>query len=198
MEYWEGFYLGPVWSDSDFNDRRHPLLFTGISFLVFLLTVLSILFPEKTSGLFVLPVAANFTIGFILLLALPFLWMVYYRQHLAVKFLILALYGLEYLCLLVAFVQFLLGHADIQIPKLMQVAVDVFDKLMSFSGEVFNFLGSLGSTIASVAGGIVIGGVLAVLGILLLIFIPFIYISLFRLVQRLVDRLVYNKIYKRS
>lgn len=198
MEYWEGLYLGPAWSDSDFSDRRHPLLFTGLSFLVFLLTVLSLVYPEKTSSIFIFPVSVNFALGISLLVLLPFLAMVYYRQHLLVKIAILLLYGLEYLCLLVAFVQFFLGHADIQIPKFMQVAVKVFDKLMTFSGEVFNFLGSLGSTIASVAGGMLIAGLLAFLGVLLMVFIPFLYIKLFRLVQRLIDRLVYSKIYKRA
>ena len=73
MEYWEGFFLGPFWTDSDYKDRRHKTLFIGISLIIFALMVLQILMPGKISKLFVFPIQVNFILGFLLLIGLPFL-----------------------------------------------------------------------------------------------------------------------------
>lgn len=71
----------------------------------------------------------------------------------------------------------------------------MFDRVMSLSGELFTFLGGLGSTIASVLGGVIIGGSLVVLILFVATFIPLAYVLLFRALQRLIDKTIYNKWY---
>lgn len=191
MEYWEGFFLGKFWTDSDYNDHQHKTLFVGISFLVFLLTALSAFSPDRVKKIFFLPIYLNFIFGIILLIALPFIAHYYYKVNIFLRLSILFSYCLQYIFLFLGFIKIFTGKEGLDIDYFIQYFSDIFDKVMIFSGDVFIFLGGLGSAIASVAGGIFIGALIALLLFGLMIFIPLLYLIFFRFVQRLVDRFVY-------
>lgn len=193
MEYWEGFFLGKFWTDSDYHDRKHKVLFITISFSVFLLTVISLLIPEKVAGLFFLPVYLYFAFGIILLIALPFLAPYYYRLNLFLQILILLAYFIQYIFLFFGFIQAFIGRSGIDLNIFITYFADIFDQIMLLSGDLFIFLGGLGSAIASVAGGIIIGALVVLFVLLIMIFIPLLYLLFFRFIQRLVDRFVYFK-----
>lgn len=195
MEYWEGFFLGKYWSDSDFKDHRHKFLFVMISLIVFVFAAFNFFLPEKVEHFLLLPVVFNFVLGTLLLIGLPFAAMFYYRLPFAVRPLILLAYLAQYYFLFCGLIQLMTGQMNLEVNSLPDLFLNLFDRLMVFSGDLFTFLGGLGSTIASVAGAMLLGGLVGLMGILISIFIPLLYLLLFRYLQRLIDRLVYNRIY---
>lgn len=198
MEYWEGFFLGKYWTDSDYHDSRHRFLFLSISFVVFLLTVAKVIMPSKIDFLFPFSQPVHLVIGLVLLLVLPLIASKFYRMHPIVRVVILLLYCLQYFFLLISFVQFFADLLAIDFSTLPDLFLKMLDQIMVFSGNLFNFLGGLGSTIASVAGGIVIGGIIAVLAVLFSVFLPLVYLMLFRILQRCVDAIIYKVQHKRT
>ncbi len=190
MEYWEGFFLGKYWTDSDYHDRRHHFLFITISLIVFLFTLSNAFFPDKFAFLIRFSLPVNLMVGLLLLIALPFAAAQYYRINIGLRLLILLGYILQYLFLFAAFIQFFVPYLSLDISNYSDAFLIIFDKIMVFSGDVFNFLGSLGSTIASVASGIIIGGLVVLFVILVSIFFPLLYLILFRALQRLIDQLI--------
>lgn len=193
MEYWEGFFLGPFWTDSDYKDRRHKTLFIGISLIIFALMVLQILMPGKISKLFVFPIQVNFILGFLLLIGLPFLASRYYQLNPVFRILILFAYILQYLFLFLGFIQLFTRNFELDLNSMPDFVLTFFDGLMVISSNIFNFLGSLGSTIASVAFGIIVGGIVGLFVIFICICLPLIYLISFRQLQRLIDRILYKK-----
>ena len=91
--------------------------------------------------------------------------------------------------------QIISGQVGLDTESIPAFFLNMFDRTMSLSGEFFTFLGGLGSTIASVLGGIIVGGSIVVLILFVSIFVPLIYIISFRALQRLIDKLIYNKWY---
>lgn len=195
MDFWEGFFLGKYWTDSNFEDKSRKLFFLLIGFIVCLLSVINFMFPQLTEKIFLMPFWLHLLLGLILLAGLPFAAAHYHRLNLFLKFLILLCYLVQYIFLIFGFVQIVSGQVGIDTESIPAFFLTIFDRVMSLSGELFTFLGGLGSTIASVLGGIVIGGSIAVLLLFIAIFIPLAYILLFRTLQRLIDKLIYNKWY---
>ncbi|NLJ94723.1 MAG: hypothetical protein GX326_04430 [Clostridiaceae bacterium] len=193
MEYWEGFFLGKYWTDSDYNDRKHPTLFIGIAIFVFALFIAEIIAPEKVSFIFELPVYINFAIGIVLLIGLPFFAMNYFRFNIILRVIILFLYFFQYLFLFIGFIQVLTQNIQIDFAEMPTYLLDFFDSLLIISSDVFKFLGSLASAIASVAFGIIIGGILGLLIIIACICLPLIYLIVFRQLQRLLDYILYRR-----
>lgn len=192
MEYWEGFFLGKYWTDSDYHDSHHRFLFLSISFVVFLLTAAKVFMPSRIDFLFPFSLPVHLIIGIVLLIVLPFIASKFYRMYPIVRVIILLLYLLQYFFLLISFVQFFARLLAIDFSTLPDLFLKMLDQIMVFSGNLFNFLGGLGSTIASVAGGIIIGGIIAVIAFLFSVFLPLVYIMLFRVLQRCVDAIVYK------
>lgn len=190
MEYCEGFFLGKYWTDSDYNDRKHRFLFIMISLIVFLFTLLNAFYPDKLASLLRFPLSINLLIGFLLLIALPFAAAQYYKVNIGLRLLILFAYALQYFFLFAAFIQFLTPYFSFDFSNLSNTFLILFDKFMLLSGDLFNFLGSLGSTIASVAGGILIGGLALLFAVLISIFLPLLYLIFFRALQRLIDQCI--------
>ncbi|NLM19040.1 MAG: hypothetical protein GX217_03335 [Clostridiaceae bacterium] len=195
MDFWEGFFLGKYWTDSNFEDKSRKLFFLIIGFAIFLFSAVNFIIPKSSEKLFLMPFWLHLLLGLVLLGSLPFAAAHYHRLSFFVKIFILLGYLLQYLFLIFGFVQIISGQVGLDTESIPAFFLNMFDRTMSLSGEFFTFLGGLGSTIASVLGGIIVGGSIVVLILFVSIFVPLIYIISFRALQRLIDKLIYNKWY---
>ncbi|HHT25283.1 MAG TPA: hypothetical protein GXZ76_07230 [Clostridiaceae bacterium] len=195
MDFWEGFFLGKYWTDSNFEDKPRKSFFLTIGFVIFLFCAVNFMYPKPVEKFFLMPFWLHLLLGFILLVSLPFAAAHYHKLNFFVKLLVLLGYLLQYIFLIFGFVQIISGQVGLDTESVPAFFLNMFDRVMSLSGELFTFLGGLGSTIASVLGGIIIGGSIIVLILFVAIFIPLIYIILFRALQRLIDKTIYNKWY---
>ncbi|NLJ69975.1 MAG: hypothetical protein GX328_00725 [Clostridiaceae bacterium] len=193
MDFWEGFFLGKYWTDSNFEDKSRKFFFLMLGFVIFLLSIVNFIFPEFSEKLFILPFWLNLLLGLILLVGLPFVAAQYHKHNFLIKFLILLGYILQYIFLIFGFVQIVSGQVTFDKESIPAFFLNIFDRVMTFSGELFTFLGGLGSTIASVLGGIIIGGLMVLVILFVAIFVPLAYVMLFRTLQRFIDKMIYKK-----
>lgn len=190
MDYLEGFLIGPVWSDTDYETRRHyhahvllALLFAGAFFLLTLK-------PDWAAKV----VVVDYPLSFILLGALvvltPILSSFYYRIPLVLRPLVLLVYVFKYVLLFYLILHFLSGFVPETVADLPQLIMTRMDHHITQTTGFFQFAGSLFGMIL----GIVFGGLWIVAEALLLvaaaIVVPLIIIGLFKLLQLLLDRLL--------
>lgn len=196
MDFWEGFFLGKYWTDSNFEDKSRKLFFLIISALVCFISTIYFIFPQQKNQTSIIPFWIYLLLGIGLLILMPFAAARYHRLNVFLKLGILFGYFLQYLLLLIGFSKIVFGQVALEVATIPSLFLEVLDQIMYSSGEIFIFLGGLGSTIASVIGGIIIGGLLVGLFLLAAILIPLIYILSFRALQRLIDKTLYEKKFK--
>ena len=98
MDYLEGLFLGPLWSDTDYENRRH----TGL-FLLYGLSVVGVIAYSYLTGGFAGLLAGHQILKIILLmllfLASPFMCFRYYRMPTWVKLPVLLAEAAKYFVL---------------------------------------------------------------------------------------------------
>ena len=72
MDFWEGFFLGKYWTDSNFEDKPRKAFFLLIGFVVCLFSVANFMFPDLVEKIFIMPFWLHLLSGLILLVGLPF------------------------------------------------------------------------------------------------------------------------------
>ncbi len=179
MDYLEGLFLGKIWSDTDFENRRHLGLFMLYGLLVESIVLYNFVFDKRLMGF------GNFgvlnTILFILLfLACPFICFRYYRMPLPGKIIIL-LEKIFKSYLVASFtVNQITSRITIQKSGLQDYVINYLNStLESYTEKFAGSAGSFATVIAVLAGGVhvvlvaalVIAAAVIIPGIIYLIFV---------------------------
>jgi len=179
LDYLEGLFLGKIWSDTDFENRRHLGLFVLYGLLVESIVLYNFVFDKRLMGF------GNFgvlnTILFILLfLACPFICFRYYRMPLPGKIIIL-LEKIFKSYLVASFtVNQITSRITIQKSGLQDYVINYLNStLESYTEKFAGSAGSFATVIAVLAGGVhvvlvaalVIAAAIIIPGIIYLIFV---------------------------
>ncbi|MDD4324403.1 MAG: hypothetical protein PHR37_06200, partial [Eubacteriales bacterium] len=79
MDYLEGFFIGPVWSDTDYKSRRHLSSHIILSVLMLLLFVAFVFRPDLAERLVFVSYPTSLIFLIVLILLSPLLSSFYYR-----------------------------------------------------------------------------------------------------------------------
>lgn len=192
MDYLEGFFIGPVWSDTDYEGRRHLGSHIILSFFMLLLFGLFFVFPDTAARLVFISYPASLVFLILLIILTPFLSSFYYRLPIAVRPLLIVLYFFKYVLLFYLLLHYFLPLVPDQIDSASSIILQRMDNHISASIGFFDFAGNLFAMIL----GIVAGGLWIVLEVFILIVfllaIPLISLALMKVIQYLLDH-VYKK-----
>ena len=196
LDYLEGLLLGRLWSDTDFENRKHFGLFVLYGLLVDAIILYIYILGKGILGFGVIgPIhIAVFTLLF---LANPFICFRYYRMPMAGKIIIL----IEKLFKSYLVMSFTVGQMMryIKIPKagLQDYIINYLNStLESYTEQFAASAGSFATVLAVLAGGIHVVLVFALV-IIAAIVIPGIIYLLFVLLQRGYDWLINRFVIKR-
>ncbi len=198
MDYWEGFLLGPLWSDTDYETRRHAGLILGIGAIVWAAVFLIVLLPGMQS-VFISPVSLRLSIGVFIALTLasPFLCRFFYRCPLPLRIVILAVLLLKIVAGMMVPVNLLLADFHLDIDTLQSDAMLFFNDYLG--GMIDKFTDGYGGT--GMIIGIVVGGLSILLmgtGIALASLIaPRLILAGMRLLQWAYDSLLFRLVFRR-
>lgn len=189
MDFLEGFLMGPVWSDTEYETRRHIGFFWLIGWLFLAVFAYFLLYPDKMPGLVKMPAYLPYVLFFILALLSPLACRYYYRLNIILKVVILALLAGKYAFGFLAFLQFWQSRITVDLSTLPQTSLEYINSVIAKSTEYFSGLGDGTSMLV----GIIAGGLLIVLtfagGLLAATLLPALYLLLMKLIQRGIDML---------
>lgn len=190
MDFLEGALLGPLWSDTDYEDKSHRLL--GLAYIVIVYAIVLYLF--KLSGIPFLFAGIGPFIWLVLTLFLmvisSFLAMRYYNWGLSRRFGVLGILFLKY-CSATAFLIscfrpfYALDFAafkDLTLDFLNNTAGD----FISNAAENFRVMGLVMSSLLVAA----LGFLAFVAFVILVLLIPILFLQLVRTVQNVWDRIL--------
>lgn len=189
LDYLEGLFLGTIWSDTDYENRRHYGLFfvyglsiVGLVFLSFLTGKFSWLLSDMQLPKLILLM--------ILFLASPFLHFRYYRFPIWIRIPILLVDTLKYASATFLMTTFIMPYTKISFSELQVNMIDFLNKTLESSTERF---AEAAGTFATVLG-VITGGVyimfLFLFAAALAVLIPGTIMILLRLLQLGYDKLV--------
>lgn len=190
VDYLEGLFLGPLWSDTDYENRRH----TGLFLLYGLFVVGAIVYSYLTGGLSVL-LAGHQLLKIILLmllfLASPFLCFRYYRMPIWVKLPILLAEAGKYFLLTFLMTTWVMPYTYVSPDTVQQNMIRFLNKTLETSTERFAASAGTFSTVL----GVITGGVyllfLASAVLILALLIPGTVFLLVRMLQYGYDKLIH-------
>ena len=196
MDYLEGLFLGKLWSDTDFENRRHMGLFVLYGLLVVSVVVFNFFFGRMLLGIGSFGVLQIVLLA-LLFLACPFICFRYYRMPMAGKIIIL----IEKLFKSYLVMSFTVGQMMryIKIPKagLQDYIINYLNStLESYTEQFAASAGSFATVLAVLAGGIHVVLVFALV-IIAAIVIPGVIYLLFVFLQRGYDWLISRFVIKR-
>ena len=189
MDYLEGLFLGKLWSDTDFENRRHVTLFILYGLFIdaiILYTYFTGKLVPMLSGAGILKIA----IFIILALAKPFVCFRYYRMPLWGKILVL-LENLYMHMLIVGFtVAALLPRLTVQSGDLQTHLVDYLNgTLEKYTEKFVETAGSFSTVFGVVAGGLHVMVIFALCAVAAIVIPGLVYIA-YRMVQYGYDWLI--------
>ena len=195
MDFWEGLFLGPYWTHSDYGDRRHGGFFFCLGLGAILLLLAAYLLPGA-ARFFHLPAFLYAAFSLLLIVALPFAAARYHRLPLVLRLAVLALYFLQYGAAWLFVLKIFSGLASTPSLQMVFHIGENGNLLMTQLAQLFSFLGGLAATFAGVIFGALLIALVVLCGFLLLVYLPLLYFWLIRQIQRMVDRSVLRTFYK--
>lgn len=198
MDFMEGFLLGPIWSDTEYETRRHAGFYWFIGWLACALFVLLEVFPDKTPGWMAMPGFLPVLLFAMLALASPLACRFYYRLNIVFKLGILAVEVVKFGFAFVALFQYVLANVNVDIAALPQATLEYVNQTVAKTTEYFTGLGEgLGMLVGIAAGGLQIVLTFAG-GVLIASLIPVIFLLVLRLIQRGIDLLARFTLFRDS
>ena len=190
MDYLEGLFLGPLWSDTDYENRRH----TGL-FLLYGLSVVGVIAYSYLTGGFAGLLAGHQILKIILLmllfLASPFMCFRYYRMPIWVKLPVLLAEAAKYFVLTVLMTTWVMPYTYVSLETLQANMIGFLNKTLESSTERFAASAGTFSTVL----GVITGGIyllfLASAMLILALLIPGTIFLLVRMLQYGYDKLVH-------
>ena len=182
MDFLEGFLLGPIWSDTEYETRRHAGFYWLIGWIACASFAYMLAFPEKAPSWMGMPHYLPILIAIVIALGSPFAGRYYYRLNFFLKILILLLEILKFGMAFLALFQYLLPKYSLDLDALPQDILEFINQTIAKTTEYFAEVGEgLGMLLGIVSGGLLIVLVF-VGGLLLASFIPIIYLAALKLV----------------
>ncbi len=190
MDFLEGFLMGPIWSDTEYETRRHIGFHLFLGFMLSSLLIWFAIKPEQAGRWLDWPLPLLIIVVILMVLVTPFICSIYYRLHVLLKLLVLAFLVFKFVIALVAAYQLILPHVNLDLiivpDRLMTYVNDTIAKATAYYAEMSKATGML--------LGIVTGGLLLVLRVGLLVvamlLAPVLLLQALKLVQRAIDWLV--------
>lgn len=183
MDFLEGFLLGPLWSDTEYETQRH------VGFHIFLGTIISgiflwlLIFPDKLKFWLDLPTAMYVIFIILFLLATPFAARIYYQLNLPLKLLILLVQFFKFAAVYVASYQVMLPQYTLDLTDLPQTLIEDINLSISNATEFFEGFGRATGMLLGIIGG----GLMIVLRLLIIIgvaiIVPILILIAVKLVQ---------------
>lgn len=153
MDYFEGLFLGKLWSDTDFENRRHVSLFILYGLLVDALVLFTYWTGKK------LPVIGTWgtlqMVLFILLfLACPFICFRYYRMPLWGKILVLLEKFFKHILILAFSISLFLPYLKVQVGDLQEFLIQYLNETLEvYTEKFYDTAGTFATILGVVSGG---------------------------------------------
>jgi hypothetical protein len=189
MDFLEGFLLGPVWSDTEYETHRHTGFYWFIGWLGFAAYAYLKIFPEKIPSWMNMPTYLPITFFLVFSVISPFACRYYYRLNIFLKLCIQLFQILKFGFAFLAFFQFLLPVVQIDPADVPTMVLDYINQTVAKTTNYFEKLGQgVGMLVGIASGGLLI--VLTFAGALLVAtLLPVIYLIALKLYQRGIDLL---------
>ncbi len=196
MDYIEGLFLGKLWSDTDFENRKHIGLFVLYGLLCDVIILYAYLLGKNFPGIFLFG-AIQFVLFILLFVANPFICFRYYRMPLWGKVLVLLERFFHSYLVLDYTVSLLLPKLTVQSSDLSTFLIDYLNgTLETYTDKFAGSSGSFSTVIGVLAGGVHVV-LVACLGIIIAIAVPGLIYLAYRLIQFCWDWLMNVLIIKR-
>ncbi len=190
MDYLEGFLIGPVWTDTDYETKRHTAIHVLLAFLVAVWYIFLQVFPANQRIMAIIPWPYSLVIFIVLMLITPIIGCFYYRLSIYARIMVLSTYVIKFLLGAWVLIQATLPLLAIDSSGLQELLFEEINQNIEIAINWFDFMGYLFSMIV----GIIIGGLWLVLKLLLflllMITIPLAVLILIKLIQHGLDKLV--------
>ena len=196
MDYLEGFLLGPVWSDTEYETRSHKVFFFFLSLTVLGLFALILFRSDVQAYVFLVRREITLLTTVVLFLVMPFIHAVYYRIPFFLRPIFLLFSLVRFVLLYVCLFQYLVPLVDVNFSALPNMITDYINHQVSETTAFFSFLGSIfGMLVGLIVGGIFVG-LQGLLLLLVFIALPVLVLFLAQAVQRLLDRITYRLLFR--
>lgn len=196
MDFLEGFLLGPIWSDTEYETRRHTGFYWLIGWLIFAGYLWLQFKPPIAQPWLDLPSWTSVFVFFFLLCALPFACRYYYQLNFLIKIPILAIQVIKLAAAFLALYQWALPLYTLDIAALPDQLIEYINTAIAKATETFSSLGdAIGMMVGIIAGGLQV--VLTLVGIILAAtLIPALFLFMIQLLQRGMDYLVQRTLFQ--
>jgi hypothetical protein len=199
MDFLEGFLLGPIWSDTEYETRRHTGFYWLLGWLTLFLFIYFVFYPDAMPGFLGMPRYLPILLFAILAIVSPLACRYYYQLNIFLKIGILIFQIFKFGFAFIAFFQFwLLQQAELNmdIHTLPQVVLDYINTTIAKTTDYFTNLGQgVGMLVGIVSGGLKI--VLIFAGYLLAATLaPVLFLIILKTIQRGIDLLARATIFR--
>lgn len=196
MDYLEGLMLGKLWSDTDYENRKHFWLFVIYGLLCNCIVLYTYILGKRLLGFgnVGMPLFATFIVLFV---ASPFINFRYYRMPLWGKILVLAEKIFKSYLVLSYTVGLILPKLTVNVGDLQTVIVDYLNKtLETYTTKYAASSGSFATVTGVLAGGMHVM-LVVLINIAVIMVIPGLIYIAFRVCQYVWDWLINTLILKR-
>lgn len=196
MDFMEGFLLGPIWSDTEYETSRHTGFYWLLGWLICFAWGWLVAFPAKTPEWVNMPRFFPVLIFSIFALASPFACRYYYGLNVFLKFGILIFQILKFGFGILAFIQFWLPRIDLDLDTLPQKVLEYVNKTVAMTTDYFEGLGKgFGMLVGIASGGLLIVLTFAA-GLFVATVAPALYLVALKMIQRGIDLLARRTLIK--
>lgn len=189
MDYMEGLFLGSLWSDTDYENRKHVSLFVLYGMLVCACVSLSY-FTGRFSDLLGGQRILKLVIFLMLFLASPFLNFRYYRYPLWIKIPILLVDAFKYFTMTILFTTWIMPYLSISATDLQLFVIDFLNKTLESMTKLFaESAGTFSTVLGVITGGVYVVFLFAAI-LILAVLIPGTVFLLVKFLQFGYDKLI--------
>jgi len=189
VDYMEGLFLGSLWSDTDYENRRHLSLFILYGMFVCGLIAMSF-FTGRFADLLGAQRVLKLTVFLLLFLASPFLCFRYYRYPIWIKIPILVLEALKYTSLTFLFTTWVMPYTAVTAAELQVRVIDYLNKTLESSTRMFaDSAGTFSTVLGVISGGVYVVFLFASI-LILAVLIPGTLFLVVKLIQYGYDKLI--------
>lgn len=201
MDYLEGFLIGPVWSDTEYQTRRHVMVHVMLAVLITALYIAMLVVPALRELVLIVPFRISIISFIILLFITPFISAFYYRVPGILRPFLLLFYVATYVFAMISLLYVVLPLYEPDAGQIINLTLERINNRIDVTTSFFTFLGPLFSMIAGIiAGGLwTVGeGILLVLGIVAVPLFVILFIKGFRqLLDSLIMHVVFGSLRRR-
>lgn len=185
----EGLFLGSLWSDTDYENRRHLSLFILYGMFVCGLIAMSF-FTGQFADLLGAQRVLKLSVFLLLFLASPFLCFRYYRYPIWIKIPILALEAFKYISLTFLFTTWVMPYTAVTAAELQVRVIDYLNKTLESSTRMFaESAGTFSTVLGVISGGVYVVFLFASI-LILAVLIPGTLFLVVKLIQYGYDKLI--------